>query len=111
MRTLKLLNKKIFSIIIIYFSLSILVSADDKPIDIWNLEKKENETTVDTNVIKDDFNNNSKDSIYNMQTNKIIEPIKFDQDLNSKEIRIEKFILFNNFEIFIWNNFFYFFLR
>ncbi len=88
MRTLKLLNKKIFSIIIIYFSLSILVSAEDKPIDIWNLEKKENETTVDTNVIKDDFNNNSKDSIYNMQTNKIIEPIKFDQDLNSKEIRI-----------------------
>ena len=41
MKILKLLNKKYFSILIFYFLYVINTFADDKPVDIWNLEKKE----------------------------------------------------------------------
>ena len=43
MRTSKLLNKKYFSIIFFLLSLlcSINVHSEEKPVDIWNLEKKE----------------------------------------------------------------------
>ena len=41
MKILRLLNKKIFSIILILF-LSFKVFAEDQPIDIWNIDKNEN---------------------------------------------------------------------
>ncbi len=88
MRILKLLNRKIFLIIVIYLYSSVFLFADDKPIDIWNLENKKTETVLETDVNSENLNNNSKDSIYNLQSKKIIESIKLDQDLNSKEIRI-----------------------
>ena len=88
MRILKLLNRKIFLIIVIYLCSSVFLFADDKPIDIWNLENKKTETVLETDVNSENLNNNSKDSIYNLQSKKIIESIKLDQDLNSKEIRI-----------------------
>ena len=40
MKILKLLNKKNLSIIIISL-LSIFAIAEDKPVDIWNIDKKE----------------------------------------------------------------------
>ena len=45
MRILKLLNKKYFSIIIIFLLSSVNVIAEDQPIDIWNIDKKAIETT------------------------------------------------------------------
>ena len=39
MRISKLLNKKYFSILIILFSVNSY--ADEKPVDIWNIEKKD----------------------------------------------------------------------
>ena len=40
MKTLKSLNKKILSIKIVYLIFCIPVFAEEKPIDIWNIEKK-----------------------------------------------------------------------
>ena len=41
MKILKLLNKKYLSIIFIIFIYSLNINAEDKPIDIWNIEKKD----------------------------------------------------------------------
>ena len=40
MRILKLLNKNNLSIVVIYLFSSVYVFAEDKPIDIWNIDKK-----------------------------------------------------------------------
>ena len=47
MKILKLLNKKNLSIITIYLLSSISLIAEDKPIDIWNIEKKEVEVATE----------------------------------------------------------------
>ena len=88
MKILKLLNKKYFSILIFYLLSATNTFAEDKPVDIWNLEKKETDTVVETNISDQNQNNSTGNSIYNMQSNKIIDPIKLDQDVASKEIKI-----------------------
>ena len=45
MKILKLLNKKYFSIIIIFLFHLLMSIAEDQPIDIWNIDKKAIETT------------------------------------------------------------------
>ena len=45
MKTLKLLNKKNLSIIIISLLSTFSTIAEDKPVDIWNIDKKEAETS------------------------------------------------------------------
>ena len=49
MKILKLLNKKIFFIFLISFS-SFITHAEEKPIDIWNVDKQEVEVN---SIIKD----------------------------------------------------------
>ena len=72
MKISKLLNKKNLSIVI--FSLISFSSfAEDKPVDIWNLEKQEV----------------SESSIYKMQSDKNEDSIKLDQKLTSKTIKIK----------------------
>ena len=88
MKILKLLNKKYFSILIFYLLSGINTFAEDKPVDIWNLEKKETDIVVETNISDQNQNNSTGSSIYNMQSNKKIDPIKLDQDVTSKEIKI-----------------------
>ena len=88
MKILKLLNKKYFSILIFYLLSGINTFAEDKPVDIWNLEKKETDIVVETNISDQNQNNSTGSSIYNMQSNKKIDPIKLDQDVASKEIKI-----------------------
>ena len=51
MKTLKLLNKKFFSILIFYLLSIINAFAEDKPVDIWNIEKKETDTVIETNFL------------------------------------------------------------
>ncbi len=43
MKILKSLNKKILSIKLFFFIFFIPVLAEEKPIDIWNIEKKDNQ--------------------------------------------------------------------
>ena len=85
MKILRLLNKLNLSIITIYLLSTISVAAEDKPVDIWNIDKKETEiTTEEISTIK----KISKSSIYEMQTNKQKKNITLDKELVSKEIKI-----------------------
>ena len=88
MKILKLLNKKYFSILIFYLLSATNTFAENKPVDIWNLEKKETDIVVETNISDQNQNNSAGSSIYDMQSNKKIDPIKLDQDIASKEIKI-----------------------
>ena len=88
MKILKLLNKKIFSILFFYFTSWIFVFAEDKPIDIWNLEKKNTLTKSGDKANIKNLNTNIQGEIYNMQSDKKKDPIELDQKLVSKEINI-----------------------
>ena len=88
MKILKLLNKKNLSIII--FSLLITSSpfAEDKPVDIWNIEKKEVDTISEENLSDENKQEISENSIYKMQSDKKEDSIKLDGELTSKTIKI-----------------------
>ena len=88
MKILKLLNKKNLSIIIISLLPTFPTIAEDKPVDIWNIDKKEVETSVKEKISEEKINETSESSIYQIQTDKNIDSIKFDQSLTSKEIKI-----------------------
>jgi len=88
MKILKLLNKKNLSIIIISLLLSLPSIAEEKPVDIWNLEKKETESISEETLSLEKTEQESQNSIYKMQADKNKESIKLDQDLTSKTIKI-----------------------
>ena len=74
MKILKLLSKKNFSIVLIILSCLTKSYAEEKPVDIWNIDKEEiNESAG----IEEPTLNNIKDKslpefdIYNMQSQKI----------------------------------------
>ena len=88
MKISKLLNKKNLSIVI--FSLLITSSsfAEDKPVDIWNIEKKQVDTISEENLSVENKQEVSESSIYKMQSDKNEDSIKLDQELTSKTIKI-----------------------
>ena len=88
MKTLKLLNKKNLSIIIFSLLLAVTSFSEEKPVDIWNIDKKEVQPSIDNNDSEENVNNKSEESIYELQVDKNIDTIKFDQTLTSKEIKI-----------------------
>ena len=88
MKILKLLNKKNLSIIIISLLLTLSSIAEDKPVDIWNIDKKEIETSIEESTSVENMEKISENSIYQMQTNKNVSSIQLDQDLTSKEVKI-----------------------
>ncbi len=88
MRILKLLNKKFFLIFLITLSSGFLVLAEEKPIDIWNLEKKENENKAEDSISTENVEISSEESVYNLQENKTDESIKLDQELSLNNIKI-----------------------
>jgi len=89
MKTLKLLNKKNFSIIIFSLIASTISFAEDKPVDIWNIEKKEVETISEENLSDENSNEEiSENNVYRMQSDKKDDTIKLDADLTSKTIKI-----------------------
>ena len=91
MKTLKLLNRNFFLLIFI-----ILVSfnsyAEDKPVDIWNIEKEtklENSTNVSDSTqnvtISEDISNSS---IFDMQSKKETSLIKLEDNIDEEKIKI-----------------------
>ena len=91
MKILKLLNKKYLTIIAVIFLLSLDAQAEDQPIDIWNIDKKEiqespqNSTSnAEENILKKSI----QPSIYDMQSQKKNETVRVDSSLNSKEVQI-----------------------
>ncbi|MDC0353219.1 hypothetical protein OAM84_02225 [Candidatus Pelagibacter sp.] len=88
MKILKLLNKKNLSIIIISLLLSLPSIAEEKPVDIWNLEKQESDSISEENLSLEKTEQESQNSIYKMQVDKNKNSIKLDQDLTSKTIKM-----------------------
>ena len=88
MKILKSLNKKNILLFFIYIISISKVLAEDKPIDIWNLEKKEDVIVSETNISSQNISDNEQDSVFEMQSDKQNNPIELDEDLLSKEIKI-----------------------
>jgi hypothetical protein len=87
MKILKLLNKKNLSIVIFsLFSISSL--AEDKPIDIWNIEKQQTENISEENLSTENEQVVTESSVYKKQSDKNEDSIKLDQKLTSKKIKI-----------------------
>ena len=88
MKILKLLNKKNLSIIIFSLLINSSPFAEDKPVDIWNIEKKEVDTISEENLSDENKQEVSENSIYKMQSDKKEDSIKLDGELTSKTIKI-----------------------
>ncbi len=69
MKILKLLNKKILSITLVYLIFFTSVFAEEKPIDIWNIEKKDNQVISETNISSENSVNINQNRVYELQTN------------------------------------------
>ena len=88
MKILKLLNKKNLSIVVIFLLFPFLSTAEDEPVDIWNIDKKEIENTREESVVIDQPVEITENSVYQMQTNRDVNSIELDQNLVSKETKI-----------------------
>ena len=92
MKTSKLLNKKYFSIILILlFGLSSY--AEEKPVDIWNIEQKEIEKeslekNLETSKNKIQINENEDSNIYNIESQEKVSSVSFDKNLEAEKIKI-----------------------
>ena len=109
MRILKLLSKKYFFLILLFFLIG-NSHAEDEPVDIWNVdENKIQSNDLNTNLNEKKNNSITTESgstIFNMQSDKKISSIDLDEDLNSDNIRI--FGLYdpeeNSLDIDMWSN-------
>ena len=91
MKILRLLNKKNLPIIFFLILICFDAKTEDKPVDIWNIDKKEIEKKKldDNQILNQNINNQStQTSIYEMQSQKQIETIKLDQNLNSSDVKL-----------------------
>ena len=70
MKILKLLNKKILSITLVSLIFFTPVFTEEKPIDIWNIEKKDNQVILETNISSENSSGTTQNSVYELQTNK-----------------------------------------
>ena len=72
MKTLKLLNKKYLSILLIFFlTISLNLKAEEEPVDIWKLEKKDEKDKVEIILQNEDANEISIEMDNAPSTNKI----------------------------------------
>ena len=106
MRNLKLLNRKYFSIILIFLFIAFSATSEEDPVDIWSLKKKE---TSETNIIIENKQEEtpSTNKIYEMQSEKKDElQIEQDQTLISKEAEIVGLYdpAENSLDINMWSN-------
>ena len=91
MKILKLLNSSYFSVILIIFSLSFSANAEDEPIDIWNIDKKsieKSKSNKNKNIDKIIDKQITQTSIYDLQSEKVIDTVQVDSSLDSKELKI-----------------------
>ena len=90
MKILKLSNKYFFLIILLILSFESI--AEDKPVDIWNIDKEKaastsTEVTLNSSTEETD-QSSSKKSIYDMQVKKKDVSITLEENLNTKGIKI-----------------------
>ena len=92
MKILKLLNKKSLSIIFVIFFYATFVQAEEKPVDIWNIDKDKIEQSVDKVILlpeTEDNDENKESSIYEMQTQKKKNSVEIDPSLLSKKVKMD----------------------
>ena len=91
MKILRLLNKKNFSIIFALM-LGFNCYAENEPVDIWEIEKKNieqnNQESNETNDTVKDSKTISELSIYEMQTPNQKKTIQLEENFNSKPVKI-----------------------
>ena len=91
MKISRLLNKKNFLIIFFLFFVNIL-SAEDQPVDIWNVDKAEvdNNPSMKESIDKENttIKLETETNIYKMQSQKKKNLIELDEKLDSKEMKI-----------------------
>jgi len=95
MRILKLLNKIILSIFIIFLIFIRISYSEEQPVDIWNIDKskidqsnKNSNENINKKLKNEDLNQISTLDPINLEPQSSIEEVEFDQDLNSKKIKI-----------------------
>jgi len=90
MKISKLLNKKILSIIAILLFLGLNIQAEEKPIDIWDINKEGIENTSsdsDLNTEENITEQVSQSNIYKTQQKKI-NTIQVESDLSSNRVEL-----------------------
>ena len=91
MKILKLLNNNYLSIILIILLFISNVRAEDKPVDIWNIDQdKIKEGQSNNNPINNEIldSQTTQPSIYDLQSQKEINTVQVDASLDSKDIEI-----------------------
>ncbi len=89
MKILKLLNKFLFIVLILTSIIFFRVVAEEKPIDIWNLENKNsNEFIIENSKSNENVGLSPTNSVYELQENKNKETIKLDDELSTTNIKI-----------------------
>ena len=89
MKILRLLNKKFYLFLLISF-LGLNVHAEDQPVDIWNIDKNENNISNDQPIENkpSDSTEINESNIYKMQSQKKLDPIELDVSLDNEKINI-----------------------
>ncbi len=91
MKILKSLNKNFFQIILVFF-LCLNSIAEEKPVDIWNVENNENRTENNNSTSINKETNQTEieneQDIFKMQSLKKDDQIKLFDDISSKEVEI-----------------------
>tara|TARA_B100001063_G_scaffold240392_1_gene265312 strand:- start:109 stop:1878 length:1770 start_codon:yes stop_codon:yes gene_type:complete len=90
MKISKLLNSNYLSILLIISLLNSAVLAEEKPIDIWNIDQnKTEETKLENNQNKKVIDEQiTQSSIYNLQSQKENNEIQLSSSLDSQEVKI-----------------------
>ncbi len=91
MKILKLLNSNYLTIISIILLITFSVNAEDKPIDIWNIDQNKIEkakSTDDQNNLEGDKKIISQPSIFDLQSQKDNETLQVSSSLISQEEKI-----------------------
>ena len=91
MKISKLLNK-IFFLIIFFLIIGTNSYTEEKPVDIWNIDKEqmdENSLSNPSAILNENQTETiTETNIYDMQSQKQLNQIKLDENINSKEIKI-----------------------
>tara|TARA_B100001057_G_scaffold454575_1_gene500457 strand:+ start:81 stop:1850 length:1770 start_codon:yes stop_codon:yes gene_type:complete len=90
MKILRLLNK-IYLLLLLIFFFNFHLLAENKPVDIWNINQNNLENEISESQIKIEENNNveeEKIDIFNIQSKKNSDPIELEKNLNSRDIKI-----------------------
>ncbi len=88
MKILKSLNKKTLSIKLVCLIFFTPTFAEEKPIDIWNIKKKDNQVILETNISNENSESINQNNVYKLQTNKKTDTIELDKEFSSEEIKI-----------------------